>query len=352
VGLNVTANQALNPFSQQNWGLPEHIRMLIEEKFGKDVMYFACGNGLTVANCANAVVCIYPTPTIAVQLLDQACEVLDVCRRTMTLIMVCVKKNTKRCELDSVGKIEDCFTALRFLWLKFYNNAFVYAFFAKVTAHMDLIKNEFGKTNFGPIQMFADHFVKQTKHDFFMHLLDGFHINDFEPFLGDTGFEKVLTRIRAWHATSISKALASWRLDLAALSTNVARMHVGGGKKRKNVDFEEDEVYERDPRKRSKSQKKREKRERAEAATNKNALGSKKQKQPAESTDNAHSERLAVATAMGFDTVKACASDFASKRKAASLPIECFWSTIAAEFGGPLACTNKYCPKCCPNARR
>jgi hypothetical protein len=45
-------------------------------------------------------------------------------------------KNTKRCELDSVGKIEDCFTALRFLWLKFYNNAFVYAFFAKVTAHI------------------------------------------------------------------------------------------------------------------------------------------------------------------------------------------------------------------------
>jgi hypothetical protein len=80
VGLNVTANQALNPFSQQNWGLPEHIRMLIEEKFGKDVLYFACGNGLTVANCANAVVCIYPTPSIAVQLLDQACEVLDVCR--------------------------------------------------------------------------------------------------------------------------------------------------------------------------------------------------------------------------------------------------------------------------------
>jgi hypothetical protein len=67
VGLNVTANQALNPFSQQDWGLPEHIRTLIEEKFGSDVMYFACGNGLTVANCANAVVCIYPTPSIAVQ---------------------------------------------------------------------------------------------------------------------------------------------------------------------------------------------------------------------------------------------------------------------------------------------
>jgi hypothetical protein len=63
VGLNVAANPVLNPFSQQNWGLPEHIRTHIEEQFGCEVMYFACGNGLTAANCANAVVCIYPTPS-------------------------------------------------------------------------------------------------------------------------------------------------------------------------------------------------------------------------------------------------------------------------------------------------
>jgi hypothetical protein len=59
VGLNATANPVLNPFSQQNWGLPGHIRTLIEEQFGREVMYFACGNGLTAARCANAAGCAY-----------------------------------------------------------------------------------------------------------------------------------------------------------------------------------------------------------------------------------------------------------------------------------------------------
>ena len=91
VGLNVTANTVMNPFAHQPWGLPLGVRALIEEQFGDKVKYFACGNGLTAVDCANDVVCIYPTPSTAVQLVDHACEVLDVCRHSMTLILVCVK---------------------------------------------------------------------------------------------------------------------------------------------------------------------------------------------------------------------------------------------------------------------
>jgi hypothetical protein len=91
VGLHVKANTVLNPFARQSWGLPLEIRARLEKRFGDKVKYFACGNGLTAVECANDVVCIYPTPSTAVQLVDHACEVLDLCRHSMTLIMVCVK---------------------------------------------------------------------------------------------------------------------------------------------------------------------------------------------------------------------------------------------------------------------
>jgi hypothetical protein len=91
VGLHAKANTVLNPFARQPWGLPVKVRALIEKQFGDKVKYFACGNGLTAVDCANDVVCIYPTPSTAVQLVDHACEVLGVCRYSMTLILVCVK---------------------------------------------------------------------------------------------------------------------------------------------------------------------------------------------------------------------------------------------------------------------
>jgi hypothetical protein len=72
VGLNVTANDVLNPFAQQDWGLPAGIREYIEELYGEGVKYFACGLGLNAENCARDVVVIYPTPGTAVQLVDHA----------------------------------------------------------------------------------------------------------------------------------------------------------------------------------------------------------------------------------------------------------------------------------------
>jgi hypothetical protein len=91
VGLHAKANTVMNSFASQSWGLPMEIRARIERQFGDKVKYFASGNGLTAVECANDVVCIYPTPSTAVQLVDHACEVLDLCRYSMTLIMVCVK---------------------------------------------------------------------------------------------------------------------------------------------------------------------------------------------------------------------------------------------------------------------
>jgi hypothetical protein len=91
VGLNVTANDVLNPFARQDWGLPSRIREYIEELYGEGVKYFACGLGLTAENCARDVVVIYPTPETAVQLVDHAFEVWGLCKYTMTLVMVCVK---------------------------------------------------------------------------------------------------------------------------------------------------------------------------------------------------------------------------------------------------------------------
>jgi hypothetical protein len=91
VGLNVTADPIMNPFARQDWGLPDWIRDRITKRFGNEVKFFACGQGLTAESCANDVVVIYPTPSTALSLLDHACEVLDLCRYSMTLIMVCVK---------------------------------------------------------------------------------------------------------------------------------------------------------------------------------------------------------------------------------------------------------------------
>jgi hypothetical protein len=91
VGLNVTADPIMNPFARQDWGLPEWIRDLLTKRFGNDVKFFACGLGLTAENCANDVVVIYPALSTALSLLDHACEVLDLCRYSMTLVMVCVK---------------------------------------------------------------------------------------------------------------------------------------------------------------------------------------------------------------------------------------------------------------------
>jgi hypothetical protein len=91
MGLNTTASVGLNPFARQDWSLPLPIREFITEQYGDGVKFFACGLGLTAVNCAHKVVCIYPTPSTAVQLVDQACEVWDLCKHSMTLILVCVK---------------------------------------------------------------------------------------------------------------------------------------------------------------------------------------------------------------------------------------------------------------------
>jgi hypothetical protein len=91
IGLNTTANPIMNPFARHDWRLPTSIRELIIKRFGEGVKFFACDRGLTSENCANDVVVIYSTPSTALSLLDRACEVLDLCRYTRTLIMVCVK---------------------------------------------------------------------------------------------------------------------------------------------------------------------------------------------------------------------------------------------------------------------
>jgi hypothetical protein len=36
----------MNPFARQDWGLPDWIRDLITKRFGNEVKFFACGQGL------------------------------------------------------------------------------------------------------------------------------------------------------------------------------------------------------------------------------------------------------------------------------------------------------------------
>ena len=269
-------------------------------------------------------------------------------------------KVIKRQEVKTIDDIAFCFAALRYLWLQFFNVNFVYAFFAKVDDHMDKLKTEFGKDNYGVISLYVDYFVKQTKRDFFAHLELDRHINQFEPFGGETGFEKVRLKIRAWNAANTNKLASNLHRRMQSLANEVSHMSVSGNasasNKRKNEDGDNRPT---DPRKKTTAQKKKERQERLAAANANDTSGSSAQSKKKKTANawsdkdqSAHDARLAVASSMGFDSVRDCVLDFASQRKEKGLPVECFWKQVSAEHGGPMDCTNPRCPKCKPGSGR
>jgi len=244
--------------------------------------------------------------------------------------------------VDSVLAIQGCFASLRNLWLQFLDNTFVLSFFAKLDSYVDHIKNEFGADNFGTAQILADTFVKQTRHDFMSHLAKGWHINDFTPFGGEAGFQVVLGRIRAWHAKHITRSIANFTSKLSSLKIDLnghSTSDSTGKRKKDQSDLLSD------PRKRNKAEKKaKRKAEEMAAAAND---GQKSAKRP-KITQPAAIKRHEVAVSMGFASVGEAVGDWASKRRADGLPIECFWKSVAPEHGGPQPCTNPSCPKCQP----
>ena len=263
-------------------------------------------------------------------------------------------KVIRRQEVKTIDDIASCFAALRFLWLKFYNDSFVYSFFAKIDDHLDKLKTEFGKDNYGVVSLYVDYFVKQTKRDFFSHLELDRHINQFEPFGGDVGFEKVRSKIRAWNSANTNKLASNLHRKMLTLANEVSNMSVSGDSSNSNKRKHEDGANRpTDPRKKSSAQKKKDREDRAAKAdaTANSAAKSKKKKQ-SEQSSSLHDARMAVAQSMGFDSVRDCVLDFATQRKAKFLPIECFWKSIPAEHGGPIECTNGKCPKCKPNSGR
>ena len=254
------------------------------------------------------------------------------------LSMASAAKTVKRQEVDSVLAIQGCFASLRYLWLQFLDNTFVLSFFAKLDSYVDHIKNEFGADNFGTVQILADTFVKQTRHDFMSHLAKGLHINDFTPFGGEAGFQVVLGRIRAWHAKHITKSIDAFTTKLSSLNIDIHALTTMDSTGKRKKDQSE---RPSDPRKRNKAEKaaKRKAEEMAPPAKN----NKKPDKRP-KITQAASIKRHEVAVAMGFESVGEAVGDWASKRRAAGLPVECFWKSVAQEHGGPQPCTNPKCP--------
>jgi hypothetical protein len=189
--------------------------------------------------------------------------------------------------------------------------------------------------------VYLTHFLATVQSDLFRHLDEGLPFNSFIPFKTRANFEVLLVKIRNYARDLTNNRVTSMTATMNALRTQLKdnKRQPAPGSKRGRDDRQEQTT--RDPRKKTNAQKKKERQERQ----------SKGQQQGDSGADSAaHKARLEVATKMGFDTVRACVSDFAGKRKKDNLPIECFWFTLASEFGGPMECTNPRCPKCKPHS--
>ena len=206
---------------------------------------------------------------------------------------------------------------------------------------MNEIKMEMGGIAFECLDKYLTYFLATVQSDLLRHLDEGLPFNSFIPLKTRANFDALLVKIRNYARDLTNSRMTAMTATMNSLKTQFQdnRRQPAPGSKRGRDDKQEQ--TSRDPRKKTNAQKKKERQERQ----------SKGQQQGDSGADSAaHKARLAVATKMGFETVRACVSDFANKRKTASLPIECFWSTLAAEFGGPMECTNPRCPKCKPHS--
>ena len=247
----------------------------------------------------------------------------------------------KRKGLTSVGDIEEVIITLQHILLRFHNRDFAFNFIATMQVQVNEIKMEMGGIAFECLDKYLTYFLATVQSDLLRHLDEGLPFNSFIPLKTRANFDALLVKIRNYARDLTNSRMTAMTATMNSLKTQFQdnRRQPAPGSKRGRDDKQEQ--TSRDPRKKTNAQKKKERQERQ----------SKGQQQGDSGADSAaHKARLAVATKMGFETVRACVSDFANKRKTASLPIECFWSTLAAEFGGPMECTNPRCPKCKPHS--
>jgi hypothetical protein len=196
---------------------------------------------------------------------------------------------------------------------------------------------EQGGIAFECLDKYVTHFLATVQSDLLRHLDDGLPFNKFIPFRTRANFDALLVKTRNYARDLTNNKVTSMTATMHALRAQLDgnKHQQAPGSKRGRVDRQEQTT--RDPRKKTTAQKKKERQERQ----------SKGQQPDGSGIDSAaHTARLEVATKMGFTSVRDCVTDFAGKRKKDNLPIECFWSTLAPEFGGPMECTNPRCPKC------
>jgi hypothetical protein len=83
---------------------------------------------------------------------------------------------------------------MQHLWMKFYDNNFVYAYFAKLRAQLTQVKRDFGDDNFAIVKEFTTFFVRGERRRLFAHIDAGRSLEAFSPITADKPTRAVPSR--------------------------------------------------------------------------------------------------------------------------------------------------------------
>jgi hypothetical protein len=255
------------------------------------------------------------------------------------------KTKVKRKEVASVVAVENCLDIMQYLWIQFYDNNFVYAYFAKLRALLTKVKRDFGEDNFTIVKEFITFFVRGERRRLFAHIGAGHTIESFSPFGSPAEVAKMMANLREISNQHTARVVLNLTGQLAAANSGSQQAGSSRGRQSRTsdgrtIDHSHPDTPKKGPAKRTKGKRGRD-------ADSKSMPPPAQPKKTRASGDSpGHTDRLDRATRAGFKTVRDFVKDFADSRKARGDPVACIWQSITPDKGGPLACTNPNCPAC------
>ena len=129
------------------------------------------------------------------------------------------KAKVKRKEVASVAAVENCLEIMQYLWMQFYDNNFVYAYFAKLRALLTKVKRDFGEDNFAIVKEFITFFVRGERRRLFAHIGAGHTIESFSPFGSPAEVAKMMTNLREISNQHTARVVLNLTGQLAAANS-------------------------------------------------------------------------------------------------------------------------------------
>jgi hypothetical protein len=199
---------------------------------------------------------------------------------------------------------------MQHLWMKFYDNNFVYAYFTELRAQLTQVKRDFGDDNFAIVKEFITSFVRGERRRLFAHIDAGHSLESSSPFGSSAEVNKMMATLREISNQRTAKVIQTSTSQMAAAVNGSQQAASSRGKQRSTTDHSYPDTPKKGESKRDKSKRRRD-------ADSRSIPPPQQPKKPRASGDSpGHTERLDRATRAGFKTVRDFVKDFADKRKA------------------------------------